>query len=388
MAKVFIEETTLTSIGDAIRDKAGTNELISPLDMPNAILNLPSGGGGDLPEEAFNITGQCLYRFAYNGWNWYIDLFGNQININASNVNSMFYNSNELTEIPFNVNCYNLTELTNLFNSCSKLKSVPYVIETNTNKNLPTSNYSGTLTLSYIFNQCSNLREIPDDWFWKLMPTKEHWEAHKNYHTGRNSIFAFCHSLRKLPDISMLHSTTTTTYNGLYYYLCYSCYVLDEAENIPVCGTFTSNAFSDTFVNCHRLSNLIFETNEDGTSKTANWKSQTLNLSKNIGYGITHYDITGNNSGITKDKEVYDNATYQALKNDPDWFTTNINFSRYNKASAVRTINSLPDCSATGTNTIQFTGASGSLTDGGAINTLTEEEIAVAAAKGWSVALV
>ena len=50
MAKVFIEETTLTSIGDAIRDKAGTNELISPLDMPNAISNLPSGGGGgDLP---------------------------------------------------------------------------------------------------------------------------------------------------------------------------------------------------------------------------------------------------------------------------------------------------------------------------------------------------
>ena len=46
MAKVFIEETTLTSIGDAIRDKAGTNELISPLDMPNAIINLPSGGGG------------------------------------------------------------------------------------------------------------------------------------------------------------------------------------------------------------------------------------------------------------------------------------------------------------------------------------------------------
>jgi hypothetical protein len=99
------------------------------------------------------------------------------------------------------------------------------------------------------------------------------------------------------------------------------------------------------------------------------------------------------NSGITADKEVKDDATYQALKNDPDWFATKIEYSRYNHDSAVNTINSLPDTSAYlaangGTNTIKFQGASGSLTDGGAINTLTEEEIAVAAAKGWTVTFV
>jgi hypothetical protein len=65
-----------------------------------------------------------------------------------------------------------------------------------------------------------------------------------------------------------------------------------------------------------------------------------------------------------------------------------VNYSRYNHDSAVETINSLPDTSAYGTNTIKFKGASGALTDGGAINTLTEEEIAVAAAKGWTVTLV
>jgi hypothetical protein len=43
---------------------------------------------------------------------------------------------------------------------------------------------------------------------------------------------------------------------------------------------------------------------------------------------------------------------------------------------------------AGGTNTIKFKGIAGSKTDGGAINTLTEEEIAVAAAKGWTVTLV
>lgn len=93
------------------------------------------------------------------------------------------------------------------------------------------------------------------------------------------------------------------------------------------------------------------------------------------------------------DKEVIDDTTYAALKNDPDWFTCNVAYSRYNHDSAVATINSLPDTSAYlaangGTNTIKFKGAAGEKTDGGAINTLTAEEIAVAAAKGWTVTLV
>jgi hypothetical protein len=95
-----------------------------------------------------------------------------------------------------------------------------------------------------------------------------------------------------------------------------------------------------------------------------------------------------------------DDATYQALKNDPDWFSvaTNAQYARYNRASAVNTINSLPDTSAYlatagGTNTIKFrsiagTQKVGSATDGGAIADLTEEEIAVATAKGWTVSLV
>ena len=81
------------------------------------------------------------------------------------------------------------------------------------------------------------------------------------------------------------------------------------------------------------------------------------------------------------------------MKNDPDWWTMKVEYSRYNHDSAVATINSLPDTSAYlatagGTNTIKFSGAAGSATDGGAINTLTEEEIAVATAKGWTCSFV
>lgn len=40
MADVFIEESTMSSIGDAIRTKTGETELILPADMPNKILSL------------------------------------------------------------------------------------------------------------------------------------------------------------------------------------------------------------------------------------------------------------------------------------------------------------------------------------------------------------
>lgn len=45
MSKVFIEESTLTSIGNAIREKNGTTDMIAPLDMATAITNIVSGGG-------------------------------------------------------------------------------------------------------------------------------------------------------------------------------------------------------------------------------------------------------------------------------------------------------------------------------------------------------
>lgn len=46
MSKVFIEETSLTAIGDAIREKTGGTELLSPAQMVTAIQGI-TGGGSD-----------------------------------------------------------------------------------------------------------------------------------------------------------------------------------------------------------------------------------------------------------------------------------------------------------------------------------------------------
>jgi hypothetical protein len=189
----------------------------------------------------------------------------------------------------------------------------------------------------------------------------------------------------------MLGGGWTSQYSTIYSYCLNGCTNLNKVENYPVCGKFSGNAMSNLVASCFRLKDFTFMVNEDGTTKIAEWKNQTLDLSSAVGWVPNSFSVRyifEYNSGITADKEVKDDATYQALKNDPDWFSCDINYSRYNHTSAVNTINSLPDCSATGTNTIKFMGASGALTDGGAINTLTEEEIAVATAKGWTVSFV
>ena len=53
MAKIFIEESTLTNIGDAIRKKEGSTELISPMDMGSrieAIKDDSGSGSNKLPQ--------------------------------------------------------------------------------------------------------------------------------------------------------------------------------------------------------------------------------------------------------------------------------------------------------------------------------------------------
>ena len=208
-------------------------------------------------------------------------------------------------------------------------------------------------------------------------------------------MFLNCFSLRSVPSELLKHNVRNPNVYNSYLYGSFSrCYTLDELRDLPlsfIVNGWTYNGFMSTFQDCYRLKAVTFELNE-GQPLVLKLKNQTIALNSHVGYASSSTDIT-KNTYLTADKEVTDDATYQALKNDPDWFTSKIEYSRYNHDSAVETINSLPDTSAYladngGTNTITFKGAAGSATDGGAINTLTEAEIAVAAAKGWTVSLV
>jgi len=383
MAKVFIEETTLTSIGDAIRAKTGGSELIAPLDMADEISGITTGGGG-IEAEPIVLSGDCSYSCSGSLAGTYIDLFGDTIS--TSDITNAYYmfSQSKMERIPFDLNF-----------KVNNTHDLSYMFYRSGIKELPKLNNAKPTQTQNIFSSCINLREIPEDidatWDWSYVDNLTN-----EYSGNRSAIFNTCTSLRKFPMVFLNHGNPKVyTSYSIYYNGFSTCQALDEIVGLPFPhynSAWTSNTFYNTFKGCNRLKTMTFALQEDNTPYVVNWKSQTIDLSSFTGYGGS-FDLLPYNSGITADVLVTDDATYQALKNDADWWTKKVEYSRYNHNSAVATINSLPDASAYlatagGTNIIKFKGAAGELTDGGAINTLTEEEIAVATAKGWTVSLV
>lgn len=386
MAKVLTDNKHYTDIANAIREKNGTEDTYKPSEMADAITAIVSGGGGDVPEEAFDVGGTCSYMFANQNWDWFMDFYKNRIKTNGlMRTDYMFYNS-WVKSIPFELNFktdysgYNM--IANMFFLCKNITEIPKI-----NNCTPES-------IEGLFTQCERIRYLPEDiesWFnWSYM------ESRTNTYTGSQSkLFYYCHSLRSVPVGFLSHVNPNISYSSSYFYSGFNnCGALDELIDLPLpwTATWTGNTFSNTFTNCYRLKNLTFAM-PNGQPYIKQWKNQIIDLTKFTGWAYTNNMIVNYNSGITSNKEVEDDETYQALKDDPDWFACTMAYSRYNHDSAVATINSLPDTSAYlatagSTNTIKFQGTAGSATDGGAINTLTEEEIAVATAKGWTVTMV
>lgn len=394
MAKVFIEETTLTAIGDAIREKEGTSDLIPVADMSSRISAIPSGSGGGIPQEALLLTGDCSRMFT-NKWDWFVTSYGNQVTTkNITDIGYMF-NGTQLEEIPFQLNISGCYKIDNTF-AGTKLKVSPKI--------RGTIQWSTSTTIQDVVTGSYYLKDVEDLFTTEMLDGYSTVKVTGSYSAPKPYVPENMYSQRSLPSwfFKQKLNPESTSYPStsycLYNYLCYMCSSMDEITGIPVwtcAGAQTSSMFSSAFYQATRLKNVTFETNEDGTPIVTSWKNQTIDLSKGVGHidGSYYGYITTFNSGITNDKQVNDDATYQALKDDPDWFAVSNLYSRYNHDSAVATINSLPDtsaylASAGGTNTIKFVGTAGSSTDGGAINTLTEEEIAVATAKGWTVTLV
>lgn len=376
MAKVFIQEETLTAIGDAIREKTSTTAKLSPTVMPSYIRNIVSGGGGGYEPTSAELTytGDMTMAFASDKFNWVIENYGNKVVMNdCYPLTKMFYNSYRLTRIPFTIKYSNATgnhDVSEMFNECNSLMEVPAIAQWRPTK------------MQKLFNNCYSIREVPDS-FVNAINWSDFEAVTSQYNAQAQSMFQGCKSLRKFP-IGMIHfanCSVSTTYHP-YNNMCGSCATLDEVVNIPVDkNSIKSDIMWSMFYNCHRVKNITFAP-YDGTVA---WTNQQLYLGSGVGYcnGNISDRITGYNSGISSNKQVTPD-TYQELKDDPDWFSTTSGYSRYDKQSAINTINSLPTTTGTGC-TITFEGNNGFYTVNGAINTLTEEQIAVATAKGWTV---
>lgn len=427
----------LTSIANAIREKGGTSDLLTLDAMPNAIAALPTGGGSgdDGVPNPINLTVSTAGLFANNNWDWVLQNYVDRLNITVSSsagTSSLFANTATDTPITFNtpitytgtdgrLACSNMFKNSNVIlgedfvNSINgKLYDVSSMFEGYKGETIPslTFNNSTTYSCNSFINGCSNLKEIGTiynlrtstycSYMFGNNPLVREYKFEGCDFSAQNTgsfgylqgLFSHNYSLRKVDSTflrGVYNKSSTCQLQNTFNY----CYTLDEVVGLsPQTRTLTSNAFSDTFNNCYRLKNIIFDTQDDDIPYTVEWKNQTINLSQYVGWAGSAYadkHILNYNSGITADKEVIDAPTYAALKDDPDWWSKEFIYSRFNHDSAVNLINSLPDASAYlatqsgATNTVKFKTGAGTNTDSGSVSALTEEEVAVAAAKGWSI---
>lgn len=376
MALKTVNEESLVAIGDAIRAKTGIGDA---LEFPNGMVEAVNGIETIvLPEEVYKISGDCPYRFCKNGWTWYVELFKDKLfTENITDASNMF-NYSTLTSFPCDINFAKTNcSLSAMFTYCA-MKEMPALVGCQPS------------TLSNIFSGCNYMRYLPEMRDWDFSYIQSNSNASLTY------MFQNCYSLREVPEdtLKQIYNKSTGYYTSQLYSTFNNCYTIDEIRGMRFSPDviITSNCFSNTFVKCSRVKEIVFATQEDGSPDVVKYKNQIIDLTDRVGYidvSYQHY-ITGYNSGITEDTRIVTSSDYETLKNHPDAWTSWMKYSRYNHDSAVNTINSLPDTSAYlatagGTNTIKFRGDAGSETDGGAINTLTEEEIAVATVKGWTV---
>ena len=385
MANVIINDQYLTDIASAIREKNGTENTYKPRKMAAAILELDTSGGGSTNAGEIKLSNLAYINYK----NAFVDMIERNPDLvikfrNVTNFDYAFGSmESTITDLtPYPVIYRNSEELYTSMNAAFagyQLVTLMDITKDEVESTAPI--YCTDMKLA--FQNAQSLTTIPESWAGVFDYSQC---------SRADRMFDSCTHLRTIPKkyLKDIVPQTTSTQQQFYYRAFRYCYCLDELRRLPtVYGdlAISSNIMSDTFTACTRLKSITFDMPEKVPVAT-NWTNQVINLGSGyfIGYTGGNYDLTS--YGMAAENEVTDADTYAALKDTADWWTQDVNYSRYNHDSAVETINSLPDTSSFGgNNTISFEALSGTLTDGGAVGNLTEEEIAVATAKGWTVSM-
>lgn len=383
MANVLVEETSLSNIASAIRGKNGSTAVYKPGEMAAAITNLPTGGGDT---ETITFNRDISFLFASDGGSVLYEAMKNK-NLVFSNIQfgrSVFYGmSTNDTITPFVIHL-----LQGIYGT------------------------QGNVDFRYFYEGSSIVSNIViDPPIEGATPTRDEFQGFfaksrlknidlscidTNYpifgQGGAESLFSesgYLRSINFTNSPNKYFAGNSIRYNGTFYH----CFDLDSIEDLY---TTRQTIFTrSTFDNCSHLAKLTFKTVSTSNAKNPYYSLDidlsTVGYYTNVSEGYKSDSLLYNNVQIAKSlvrqdatKKITDATTYAELKNDPDAWTTNVAYSRYNKTSAKETLTSLPYISEA--HTIKFNGEAGSATDGGAIKNLTSSEIAVATAKKWTVA--
>lgn len=232
MANVFIEESTLTAIGNAIRGKTGSTELILPSDMPAAIENIEIGSGEysegfEAARKQFwdglqDYGNRTNYERAFLRWS--AEGIKPYYSMHPTNCSYMFYNASKNNDNTFDMaarfenlgivlDTSQATTLDWMFYSNDKITRIP-VINTTSATNLNSVFYGtkahtidkvilkedGSQTFSNTFAYCANLKEI-----------RIEGKIGNNFQIGNNSVLSV-ESMLSIFDALLNYKDSGTTH--------------------------------------------------------------------------------------------------------------------------------------------------------------------------------
>lgn len=399
MSKVAINESTLSAIGDSIRQKTGKTDLIAPLDMPAEIESIAGGGSEPVVLDyvySFSLCGGVRYNsFQSETCKKIINgeiILKNPTNVTTSIPSSgtvvalygLFYaldNVSDLSncQIVIDIDDNVINQMTQLFYNCKQLQKLP-IIQYKSNSLIQVNGFGNS------FFGCIRLTTSEINSF--LAPI--------NKASNCASIFYGCSCMREVPEnFHRIVDKEQTNPNYAGYYG--NCFTLNKINNIPVfSATKDANMFASTFNKLYNCRSITFEKNENGTPKVANWSNQTIDLASGVGF---IYDGTDEDRQIINDTKdisgIKGITTSSSHGSDDDYIIANYGICKYGHDQFVETINSLPDTSAylatggkTG-NVIKVYKYQGHYSSSSKkMNNLTSAEIAVATSKGWTISLI
>lgn len=321
MGQVYVDENSLSSIGNAIRNITGTANNFYPNQMGPTIENISTG-----PE----IT-DASYLF-YGGVRWNIkDELLSLLN-NITNMHSMFESSVWLyaSNVP-DINTDLVTDITNIFSKCTRLNSVPNY------------NYSSVYFASnaFAFTDIDNINNAiftPDN----------------IYTANFDNIFKFCNNLISVNNFKII-SNVPMNASGMFD----NCRNLSSVDSLFITANSSHLELRSMFENCINLStinNLTLTNISNGyllfreCRNLSSFTNSTISLQDNssayfLFSGCTNLtnmpSVTGNNinaygmfisSGITDDGINLENISFSNMhtmfsgcKNLVDLSNLNIN---------------------------------------------------------------
>jgi len=190
MARTDTLPNFLTDVADAIREKKGTEETIQASDFDTEIVNLPSGGG-DI-SEYFNTT--ISYNVGTSFHKYQIKKIPSlEIGNNVTSLSELFMSYSNLIEVEGMSGADNVTNFSNLFNSCSLLEKV----------NFKNFNTSSAISMANMFANCQKLSNVNLNDF------------NTEKVTDMSFMFSFCTSLVNL-DLSSFYTPVLANTNSMF----------------------------------------------------------------------------------------------------------------------------------------------------------------------------